>query len=325
MDALTSLARTAALAGALLAVVLGLPQTGGASAEATHHDIHGHPVHLDIRAPGVPAAAILDMLGGFAHGEEISTVRVIVTSSDEIQRECGAGNEACYRWGSGAPRIILPALDPRALRPILLHEYAHHIDASSVVERGAEHFDGTPRWFRARGMPALIASRQVAWMYDAGWERAVGEVFAEDYTVLHDPTGRHRIGHLGRPSRAVLAALAADLGTVTPVTIAAERPEGAVSRMRPPVRRGVLRAGRGRALATLKVRPGGRLRVVGRLSGARRGRALLRIRCNGRTVRTLHTRSRALRVDRALPAGRCRIVLRARRAPIRFGLRVSIG
>ena len=45
--------------------------------------------------------------------------------------------------------------------------------------------NGTPAWWRARGMARLLAEGRVAFDYSLGWEHSIGEIFAEDYLHLH--------------------------------------------------------------------------------------------------------------------------------------------
>jgi hypothetical protein len=74
-------------------------------------------------------------------------------------------------------------------------------------------------------MGKLLAEGQVAFNYSLGWERAVGEIFAEDYAQLHIEHP-YRIQWLPPPTRAVRAALRRDLENVpaTPIPAPAKAP-----------------------------------------------------------------------------------------------------
>ena len=93
----------------------------------------------------------------------------------------------------------------------VVHEYGHHLDRSTPVAGIAEP-NGTSVWWRARGMAQLLRLGSVARSYVIGWNRSIGEIFAEDYAQLALPGSPHQIPWLGSPNDTVIAALKADLG-----------------------------------------------------------------------------------------------------------------
>jgi hypothetical protein len=55
-----------------------------------------------------------------------------------------------------------------------------------------------------------LRSGQVTWDYELGWQRSIGEIFAEDYVQLH-ARPRYGITWLARPSGSVLTAIRRDI------------------------------------------------------------------------------------------------------------------
>ncbi|MDH3199026.1 MAG: hypothetical protein OEO21_12385 [Candidatus Krumholzibacteria bacterium] len=328
MDADSRLLTIAAVFAAALSSSLILAPFGSAATTVVERDTRGRTITFDVRAPGADTRGYADILSGAAHGDEISSARFTVARESEVASFCGARAEACYRWTLRGgelidANIVIPPWQPAKLRQVLLHEYAHHIDASSRVQPGAKVFDGTPRWFAARNMSAQLAAGRVDWLYAKGWSRAIGEIFAEDYVVLHNLNGRHRIAWLKRPDRAVLQALAADLGTVSPVVIASPG-KSVVTRSHELRRAGVTRGGRSRTIALPRLRATQRLTVTGRLRGDRRARAVIRVRCRNRVLMTVRARKGVLKLQRKIPRGRCRVTIGARKAAVRHQLRIAI-
>jgi hypothetical protein len=332
MDALhRSLTLALAVIATLAAAALALP-TAGSAASVAHTDAQGRSINFNVAAPGANPAAYADILRSAAHGDEISTVTITISTEAAVSRRCGATAEACYLWtrdsdGLRSGEIVIPVWPKDLAREVLLHEYAHHLDASSVVQAGAQVFDGTPRWFQARSMAAHIAAGRVAWMYSAGWQRTIGEIFAEDYVVLHEGSGgRHRIDWLGRPGAGVLSAMASDLGVPAPSARTDERAAAARSlnrRIRQRAYRGVVRRNARRVLRAPRTRGAKRIVVSGRLRGARAARAVVRIRCGSRTVaRARRAAGSSLRISKAIPAGRCRVIVAARGGAVKYRLRV---
>jgi hypothetical protein len=118
---------------------------------------------------------------------------------------------------------MIAAGKSKILEDTLLHEYGHHLDTYWRVS-GVPELNGTPVWWAARGMAALLAQHQVAFDYSLGWSHGIGEIFAEDYSYIH--TGdRYAIRWLSPPDAVLKAALFAELGTPTePLPFAPEVP-----------------------------------------------------------------------------------------------------
>ena len=111
--------------------------------------------------------------------------------------------------GDGDGIITVPPTLTRQERASLLHEYGHHIDATYGNGARADP-NGTPRWWRARGMGRLVRRGLAVPSYAHGWSHSIGEIFAEDYMAMNGG-GRSGIGWLRQPSAAVRAALRADI------------------------------------------------------------------------------------------------------------------
>jgi len=330
MNASRSLTVAAVLAAAISSALI-LPPAASASTTVVERDTKGRTITFDVRAPGADTRGYADILSGAAHGDEISSARFTIAPKSEVATFCGSSAEACYRWTLRGgelidANIVLPPWKPAKLRQVLLHEYAHHIDASSRVQSGAKVFDGTPQWFVARNMRTRITAGSVDWLYAKGWSRAIGEIFAEDYVVLHDIAGRHRMDWLGRPSQAVLRALAADLGTVAPVSIANTRAATTAKRSHTLTltRAGLTRRGRSRFIALPRLRATRSLTITGRLRGSRRARAIVRLRCGRRIIATRRVGKGLLKLRRKIPRGRCRLTIGAKQGAVRHKLRISI-
>ena len=165
-------------------------------------------------------------------------------------------------------------------------------------------------------MARLVEERAVAFDYSRGWERAIGEIFAEDYVQLHLRV-TSRIDWLPPPDDAVRAALRRDLENVPETPIAL-----------PPlviVRTGALRPGGAHSVAFGLVGPGRRVTATARLVGSARGRLVLR--CDGRTITTaVVTTGRPATIDRpGLGPAVCRVTLTSTStATRRFTMRLRL-
>jgi hypothetical protein len=312
----------------LLAVLAtALVSAAAASAEiVTREDDEGRTITFDVLAPEVDVEAYAGLLRAAAHGDEISRVTIRIVPRGEIRTVCGAGAAACYRRDGAAGTMVVPAGAADEVDSILLHEYGHHLDAAWAVA-GVRELNGTPVWWASRGMARLLESGSVAFDYSLGWERSVGEIFAEDYAWVH-LGGTYELSWLAPPDEALKTALLAELaaGPTTPV------PPGA----RPPQTRPVTIERRGtlgpRAAHTVPfglLGPGRRITVNARLLGAGAAGAVgrLDVRCNDRLVRSVRVlRGRAATIDRRnLGPGRCTVRLASTRsAPQRFELRVRL-
>ena len=186
--------------------------TGANAAIVTSHDDQGRQITFDVRAPNVDTEWYASVLRASAHGNEISDVTIRIVPESQIPGLCGGEDaSACYTGRSGPPTIMIAAGKSKILEDTLLHEYGHHLDTYWRVS-GVPELNGTPVWWAARGMAALLAEHQVAFDYSLGWSHGIGEIFAEDYSYIH--TGdRYAIRWLSPPDAALKAALFAELGT----------------------------------------------------------------------------------------------------------------
>jgi hypothetical protein len=203
---------------AVLALVLTLALAGGAGAAiVTSSDLQGRRITLDVRANAVDTDWYAGVLRATVHGNEISNVTVRIVPDISIEGLCGSEAAACYTRAGGRPTIIIPAGKNQFIEGTLVHEYGHHLDASTAVS-GIPELNGIPVWWADRGMAALFASRKVAFDYSMGWDHSIAEIFAEDYAYIHvGPTYRYAITWLSPPDDKLKSDMFAALGG-TPTT-----------------------------------------------------------------------------------------------------------
>ena len=269
---------------------------GAARAEiVTRQDAQGRTITFDVLAAGADVDWYASLLAGAAHGDEISTVVVRIVDPTEIRRRCGAGSAACYLWGGREAVITVPSGRSPSLAHTLLHEYGHHLDANRAVA-GVRELNGTPVWWAARGMQALLDQGAVAFDYSLGWNRSVGEVFAEDYAWIH-LGGPYGIPWLAPPDDALRAALLAELGGASTAPPAPTPPAGGSGGRRPVsvAHAGVLRPGAARAIPFQLLGPGRRVTVRASVTSSAR----VEVVCGGTVVSTATVaRGRVATVDR---------------------------
>ena len=197
----------AVLAGSVIAMVA----AGGAGAAIERFkDGEGRTITFDIKATNVDTAWYAKLLSDATHRDEIRSVVVRIVRPDRLVHNCGPGASGCYSYRRGRGRIVVPAGRNADVAHTLLHEYAHHIDRTSG-HRGLPEPNGTRAWWAARKMGIRLNRGKVAFGYQIGWERSIGEIFAEDYAQTQLAT-RYGISWLPRPDAAVVAALERDLG-----------------------------------------------------------------------------------------------------------------
>ena len=177
----------------------------------TRGDGAGRTITLDVPA-GTNVDAIAGLLRRALHGDEIEEVTLRVAGGATLARVCGGRYVSCYvpgRWRDGA-EILLPRSRATA-RDVVLHEYAHHLDATYGLtgwHRWRE--PSARRWWAARRIGNRLARGEVSDDYSRGWQRSIGEIFAEDYVQLH-ARAKYAIRWLPLPSRAVRVALRLDV------------------------------------------------------------------------------------------------------------------
>lgn len=277
----------------LLSVLASLAYSGEAmAAEVILQDDQGRTIRFDVRVEGVDAEWYAALLRAAPHGNEISSVRIDIVSWDAMHATCGRAASGCYSRNT----MVVPAEQSDANAHTVVHEYGHHLDRSTPVT-GVGEPNGTPEWWRARGIAELVRLRTVATSYILGWDRSIAEIFAEDYAQLALPGSEFGIPWLEQPDETVLAALRADLGLgPAPETV------------HPPVikpvklsRSGNLAPRRRTAIPFTLLGPSRRVTATATFTGAaeKRGRAMLEVRCDGERValKTLRQGKMAFAID----------------------------
>jgi hypothetical protein len=305
----------------VLAVALAAVLAGPAAArEVVLRDDEGRAIHFDVRAD-VDVSWYAGLLRRAAHANEIERVTIRIVDWHELGERCGPAAAGCYSRRDGNRGVmVVPAGRSDRLAHTVVHEYGHHVDASRR-HSGLEEPNGTPLWWKARGMAKLVDLRSVRDRYEIGWSRSISEVFAEDYAFTNLRRG-YRIGWLQPPSPTVQQAIRADLGLAPPPHIVDTRPA-----FRPVVitRRGTLAAGGRVAVDFGLLGPGRRIRLDGTFtSGAAPG--TIAVTCDGGPdrARLLGAGAATLVVPRAGP-GQCRAsIANAGTAPRRFRFTVRL-
>lgn len=262
----------------LLIAVAALVHAGNAlAAEVLRQDHQGRQIRFDVRAEGVDPEWYAALLRDAPHGDEIQTVRIDVVPSEELRSICGAAAGGCYARNV----MTVPAEQSARTAHTLLHEYAHHVDRSRAVPGQLEP-NGTPEWWRARGMAELVQLGSVFRSYIFGWERSIAEIFAEDYARFALADTEHGITWLGPPDGPTIEALRADFGLGPPPAV-----------VNPPVLKPLTISRSGRLAPKRRVvvdfgllGPGRRVTATASFTGAaeQRARARLEIRCDGGRV-----------------------------------------
>jgi hypothetical protein len=209
---------------AVVALLLGAVVAAPASArEVVLRDDEGRAMRFDVRADA-DVEWYADLLRRAAHGNEIERVTIRIVDWRELGEQCSTDAAAgCYSRREGnRGLVVVPAGRSPSLAHTVVHEYGHHVDASRR-HGGLDEPNGTPLWWKARGMAELVAVRSVRNRYQVGWDRAISEVFAEDYAYTNLHRG-FKIGWLDPPTCVVQQAILADLGLAAPPTITDTRP-----------------------------------------------------------------------------------------------------
>jgi hypothetical protein len=292
-----------------LVVVTALTCALAAHAEiVVSHDSAGRPITFDVRADGVDVDWYAALLRSAAHGDEISTVTIRIVPAADVTADCGEGAVACYE----RRLMIVPAGEDVETAHSLLHEYGHHLDTVWPVA-GTRELNGTPVWWAARGLSALLAEGTVAYDYSLGWSHSIAEIFAEDYAYMHlgDSYG---IAWLTPPDDALKSAVLAELGGAQPLP--ALPPAATTAPAQPLVvtRSGALAAGREREFPFRLLGPGRHVTFTATVGRSRGAAARLRVDvvCDGKLVasRTTTQRRRTAILDlHGLGPASCEAVL----------------
>ena len=169
----------------LVAIVAATAFTTGAGAEIiSAQDTQGRPIAFDVLAPGVDVEWYAGLLRSAAHGNEISTVTIRIVPESRVGGVLRRGRRSLLLAGTRGGVMVVPAGKDLRVASTFLHEYGHHLDRAWTVA-GVRELNGTPVWWQQRGMAQLLGQGQVAFDYSRGWNRAIGEIFAEDYAFVH--------------------------------------------------------------------------------------------------------------------------------------------
>ncbi|MGH3071247.1 MAG: hypothetical protein ACRDNB_03120 [Gaiellaceae bacterium] len=314
----------------LVLLAVGLVSAAAARAEVVlRQDAAGRAITFDVLAPTVDVDWYAAILSGAAHGNEISGVTIRIVPTSEIAGRCGAEAAACFEQRGDEHTITVSAGKSDGLASILLHEYGHHLDSTWAVD-GVAELNGTPVWWAARGMAALLQAGSVTWDYSLGWDRSIGEVFAEDYAYVHRG-GFYSIPWLAPPDEALKTSLLAELGGATEPPMALPAPQPAEPAARPVVvvRSGTL-APRGRRTIPFQLLgPGRHVTVTASVGTTRRSRTAARVEviCNNSIVRRMHVRDRRVAtLDlTGLGPARCEaVVVSTSAARLRYSVRLRL-
>lgn len=295
------------LVTAVAAAIAALSPAAALGAVSTFRDAEGRAIRVDVRAQGVSGAAYADILRDAVHGDEIATLTMRIVPAARITAICGSQDAvACYSGGV----MVVPAAPRAEVERTVLHEYGHHIDAERGGATGSEP-DGTRRWWTARGMGARVAAGEVARDYSRGWDRSIGEIYAEDYVQLNTAAD-YAIDWLDPPGAAVLRAIRRD---ITGSASGGSGGPGGASESRTWTQSGVLTGGQTVRLPFGTLGPGRRIDLSAALSAPATVRATLW--CGGRVVaRTRVSGTTSLTLSRRdLPTGSCAIAITNLDAP----------
>ena len=292
----------AVVAGSVAAFALAGP---AAARTVTLKDNEGRPITFDVRAKQVDTKWYANLLRAATHGDEIANVTIRIVPRNQLVEHCGPGAAGCYGRNRGGGRIVVPAGRNADVAHTLVHEYAHHIDRSHR-HRGLPEPNGTPAWYPARKMGIRTDRGKVGLDYRNGWDRSIGEIFAEDYAQTQLGT-RYGISWLAAPDATVRAALERDLGKlpakpaqpdVAPLVIKRSDKLGPRDQ---------------RALPFGLLGPDRRVTYTVRIGGAKLAgtRARLELTCGGKRFTKLVRRgSSVVRIDRRrLGSGQCQVTL----------------
>ena len=289
---------------AVLLAALGLAPTAAAQI-VTAEDRQGRTITFDVLTENVDVEWYAELLRNAAHGDEIERLTVRIVAPADLQAVCGGPANACYGGPRTSARITVPAGRSHSLAHSLLHEYGHHIDAHRGVGAALREPNGSASWWAARGIAKLVAEEHVSHTYSLGWERAIGEIFAEDYAQLHIEH-QYQIQWLAPPTRAVRAALRRDLENVPATPIPAPAKAPLVIR-----RSGELRPGQVHRIPFELLGAGRRVTFTATVTRNITGRMLLQC-SDGRTAaRNLRGETRTATIDlRNLGPARCTVSVR---------------
>jgi hypothetical protein len=147
-----------------------------------------------------------DFLASLAHGSELSTVNVLLSTPDEISRVCGQDALACY--SARGALLYAPGEDPGSslsAEAVIAHEYGHHVAANrdnapwDAIDWGPKRWDSSMQVCAATKQGQLSPGAEDPVRY----EQNPGEGWAETYRLLN----QRRLGLPESPWEIVTQAL----------------------------------------------------------------------------------------------------------------------
>jgi hypothetical protein len=170
--------------------------------------------------------AVVNVLGGLVHGDEMNTLSVYLASPEELTYICGQGALACY--APGIDEMIVSGVNGSAYGVprdyTIAHEYGHHVANYRVNEPWPAIDVGAKRWATyERVCQGVRRGELFPGDEDAHYWENPGEGFAEANAHLNFPAASVPWGYsaLLRPDDASLAKLHADITSpwTGPVTV----------------------------------------------------------------------------------------------------------
>jgi hypothetical protein len=130
-----------------------------------------------------------DFLASLIHGSELSTVTVLLATSEQISLTCGADAVACY--SARGEQLYTPGEDPASdlsAEAVITHEYGHHVAANRSDAPWIALDYGPKRW--ASTMQVCAKARSGLLVPGAEdpvqYTQNPGEGWAETYRVLNE-------------------------------------------------------------------------------------------------------------------------------------------
>jgi hypothetical protein len=188
---------------------------GGPTTASTGESVN---VQFSDSYPQDPAVAQhwADLLASLLHGPELKDVVLFLAPFREVQRFCGQGALACYSPQRFQIVASADQVDPEiSPESIVMHEYGHHVAASSNDAPWVAIDYGTKRWSSYENVCARTRSGQLfPGAEDSNYQLNPGEAFAETYRVLNE----RRLGLPESPWDIVTDSLRPDDQALTLVT-----------------------------------------------------------------------------------------------------------
>ena len=127
-----------------------------------------------------------EFLSQLLHGGELSTVTLVLSPYNEVQRVCGRSAVACYGNNTiyASADQVEPGISPQS---VVAHEYGHHVAATRSNTPWDAVDWGTKRWASYENICAGAQAGQLFPGDERGaYQLNPGEAFAEAYRVLNE-------------------------------------------------------------------------------------------------------------------------------------------